>query len=117
MPMISDNFIGSIFLMIPFFVATITGQDLLGVINIAVAPLTVSGLVTLIITWLLYFAGILAFIFLVISGITYITASGDPDKIKKAQAGLVSAIIGIIIISLSFVILKAAGWFVTTSLT
>lgn len=103
--------------MIPFFVATITGEDLKGVINIALVPTTLSGLVTLIISWLLYIAGILAFIFLVISGITYITASGDPERTRKAQAGLISAIIGIIIISLSYAILRAAGWIVTTGLT
>jgi glucan phosphoethanolaminetransferase (alkaline phosphatase superfamily) len=103
--------------MIPFLVTTITGQDLLGVINIATAPTSLTGLVTLIISWLLYLAGILAFIFLVISGITYITASGDPERTRKAQAGLISAIIGIIIISLSYVILRAAGWITTTSLT
>lgn len=95
---------------------TITGEMLGGAINVATAPVTIFGLVTLIITWLLYFAGVLAFIFLVISGITYITAGGNPEQTKKAQAGLINAIIGIIVISLSFVILRAVGWIVPQGL-
>ena len=49
--------------MIIDFVATITGQDLVGVLDVSFPPCHIqSG--DLIITWL-YFAGVLAFIFLV----------------------------------------------------
>lgn len=94
-----------------FILATITGQDLVGIINVSTTPLGITGLVTLIVTWLLYFAGVLAFIFLVISGITYITAGGNPEQAKKGQQGLINAIIGIIIVALSFAILRAVGRF------
>ncbi|MCL5410726.1 MAG: hypothetical protein M1324_02620 [Patescibacteria group bacterium] len=99
--------------MAPILLATITGQDLVGIINVSTTPLGVTGLVTLIITWLLYFAGVLAFIFLVVSGIMYITAGGNPEQSKKAQQGLINAVIGIIIISLAFAILRAVGSFTT----
>lgn len=96
-----------------FPLITITGEQLIGVINVALTPVTIFGLVTLIITWLLYIAGVLAFIFLVVSGISYITAGGNAEQSKKAQQGLINAIIGIIIITLSFAILRAFGWLTT----
>jgi hypothetical protein len=95
-------------------IATITGEQLAGVINVALTPVNIFGLVTLIVTWLLYFAGVLAFIFLVVSGIMYITAGGNPEQSKKAQQGLINAIIGIIVITLAFVILRTVGNFVST---
>ena len=101
-------------MIIDFFVATITGQDLVGILDVSTAPLSIFGLITLIITWLLYFAGVLAFIFLVVSGIMYITAGGNPEQSKKAQQGLINAIIGIIIITLAFVILRTVGNIVDT---
>ncbi len=101
-------------MIIDFFVATITGQDLVGVLDVSTAPLSIFNLVTLIITWLLYFAGVLAFIFLVVSGIMYITAGGNPEQSKKAQQGLINAIIGIIIVTLAFVILRTVGNIVDT---
>jgi len=95
-------------MIFPLF--TITGEQLGGAINVALTPVSIFGLVTLITTWLLYIAGVLAFIFLVVAGISYITAGGNPEQSKKAQQGLINAIIGIIIISLSFAILRAFGW-------
>ena len=51
---------------------------------------------------LLLIAAILATIFLVYSGIQYITASGEPAKATAARTGIVNAIIGIIVIILAF---------------
>lgn len=70
---------------------------------------SVSSFLTVVISWILYFAGILAFIFLVYSGILYITSGGSADQQKKAQSGLISAIIGIVIITLSYAILRAVN--------
>ena len=50
-------------MIIDFCRYKITGQDLVGVLDVSTAPLSIFNLVTLIITWLLYFAGVLAFIF------------------------------------------------------
>lgn len=97
--------------------SAVTGADLIGAIQVVTTPFTITNLVTLLITWLIYFAGVLAFVFLVISGIIYITAGGDPEKVKRGQQGLVSAIIGIIIITLSFLILRAFGWIALNGIT
>jgi len=59
-------------------------------------------------------AGILAFFYLVYAGILYITSGNNPDQAKKAQAGLVNVIIGIIIITLSYVIVRTVGNIITT---
>ncbi len=47
-------------------------------------------------------AGALAVIFLIYSGIQYITAGGDSAKATSARTGIVNAIIGIIVILLAF---------------
>lgn len=88
-------------------VLAITGAQVGSSIVVAETPLSISNLVTLIITWVIYVAGVLAFLFLVYSGILYITAGGNSEQAKKAQAGLVNAVIGIIIVVLSYVILRA----------
>lgn len=49
-------------------------------------------------------AGILAVIYLLYSGIIYITAGGNPDNAKKGQQGVINAIIGIVIIVLAYFI-------------
>ena len=55
---------------------------------------------------LLWVSGILAIIYLIYSGILYLTAAGNPDSAKKGQQGLVNAIIGIVIIVLAYVIAR-----------
>lgn len=72
-------------------------------------PYTLSGLISLIVSWLLVIAGALAFIFLVYAGILYITSGGNSEQQKKAQSGLVSAIIGIIVIVLAYVLVRVAN--------
>jgi len=57
---------------------------------------------------ILLLAGILAVFYLIYSGIQYITSAGNPDKIKSARAGIINAIIGIIIIVAAFFIIRFA---------
>ncbi len=68
---------------------------------------SIEALITRIVSWILYIAGALAFIYLVVSGISYITAAGNAEQAKKGQQGIINAVIGIIIVTLSFVILQA----------
>lgn len=56
---------------------------------------------------LLLFAGPLAVLFVVISGFYYITAGGNEEQAEKGKKGLVNAVIGIIIILLSYTIVTA----------
>ncbi|MEI7792416.1 MAG: hypothetical protein WCI57_02970 [Candidatus Berkelbacteria bacterium] len=59
----------------------------------------------------LMIAGMLAFLYLVYSGILYITSAGDTEKAKKAQTGFINVIIGVVVISLSYVIVRTVGTF------
>ncbi len=71
--------------------------------------LTIGNLVDVVISFILYGAGILAIIYLLYAGVMYITAAGDETKAVKARTGIVNAVIGIIIILLAFVIEKAVA--------
>lgn len=64
----------------------------------------VAGLLINIINWFLYFAGGLAVIAIIYSGIMYITSSGNPEKAQKAKSNLVWAIIGLLVILLALAI-------------
>jgi threonine/homoserine/homoserine lactone efflux protein len=61
-----------------------------------------------IINFLLVIVGIIAFIYLIYSGILYITAAGSPDQAKKAQQGVISVVVGLIVVALSYAIIKFA---------
>lgn len=75
---------------------------------------TVGDYVTKFIDLILYAAGIAAVIYLLYAGILYITSAGDEAKAAKGRQGLTYAIVGIVIITLAFVIEKVvAGIFVT----
>lgn len=59
-----------------------------------------------VIEWILGFAGALAALAIIYSGIMYITAGGDAEKALKARKNFLWAVIGIVIIVLSFVIFE-----------
>ena len=51
-------------------------------------------------------AAIVAFFYLVVSGFQYITAGGDAAKAQTARQGIVNALIGIVVILVSYIILR-----------
>lgn len=53
-------------------------------------------------------AGILAVIYLLWSGVQYITAGGNADRVKAARQGIINAVIGIIILFAAFFIVRFA---------
>lgn len=57
--------------------------------------------------WVSIAAGVLAFAFLLYSGFVYLTAGGNAEAAKKGQAGILNAIIGLIIIALAYTISTA----------
>jgi hypothetical protein len=63
-------------------------------------------LATVILNFVILIAGILAIFYLIWAGIQYITASTDEEKAKKARAGIYNAVIGIVVIVLSYVIVQ-----------
>lgn len=52
------------------------------------------------------FAGIAALIFIIISGIKFLTSGGDPKQVEGARNTMTYAIIGLVVILLSFAILN-----------
>lgn len=57
---------------------------------------------------ILIIAGALAVIYLIYSGILYITAAGNPDSAKKGQQGIINAVIGIVIIIAAYFLVRVA---------
>ncbi len=58
-----------------------------------------------VVNYMLIIAAIVAIIFLIYSGILYLTAAGNEANADKGKKGIINSIIGIIIIVLAFVIL------------
>ncbi len=50
-----------------------------------------------IIQWLFVILLVVAVIFIVIGGLMYVTAQGDPEKVKKASQYVLYALIGVIV--------------------
>lgn len=65
---------------------------------------TVGGLIVLVVNVLLLIAGSIAVIFLIIGGYRYIVAHGKEEAMESAKKTMSGAIIGLIIIVLSFAI-------------
>lgn len=58
----------------------------------------------------LVFAGIVALYFIIISGIKFITSGGDPKAVEGARKTLMFAIIGLLIVLLSFFVVSVIGY-------
>ncbi|MCX6808321.1 MAG: hypothetical protein NTW50_01470 [Candidatus Berkelbacteria bacterium] len=68
---------------------------------------TIGTIVGTAINWVSLIAGVVAFFYLIYSGFLYLTAGGNADAAKKGQQGILNAIIGIVIIALSYAIFTA----------
>jgi hypothetical protein len=58
-----------------------------------------------IVTLVLGFAGLMLFIMLIVGGIKYITAGGEPKALESARKTITSAIAGIVLVALTYLIL------------
>ena len=65
-----------------------------------------GGLIYRIISLLLFVAGALAVLFVIIGGYQYITAAGNEEASEKGKKTLVNAIIGVVLIILAYVIIN-----------
>ncbi|MBR3252697.1 hypothetical protein IKF84_01325 [Candidatus Saccharibacteria bacterium] len=65
-----------------------------------------SGAITTIINAVIGILGIVAAIFIVVGGVNYMTSAGDASKVEKAKKTILWAVIGLIIASLTFVIVN-----------
>jgi len=68
---------------------------------------SITGIVLNILLWILYIFGIIGIIGFVISGILYLTAAGDEDRMASAKRALQYSIIGVIVGLVGVVILQA----------
>ena len=67
---------------------------------------TASQLAIQIINLMLMFSGIVAVFFIIIGGYQYLTAGGNSEQAEKGRTAVTNAIIGIVIIILSYVIIN-----------
>lgn len=76
---------------------------------------TLSGLILGIITLLLFFAGAVAILFIIIGGFWYITSAGNEEQAEKGKNALFNAIIGIVIILMSYAVVRVISNTVSSS--
>lgn len=63
-----------------------------------------SALVNQLINWFIGVSGFVAVIFVVVGGVGYMTSRGDPGRLQKAKSTILYALIGLIIVALSWAI-------------
>lgn len=62
-----------------------------------------------IVTAALVFVGVVAVFLIILSGIKFITSAGDPKQVEGARNTLTYAIIGLVVVLLSFLIINVIG--------
>ncbi len=63
---------------------------------------TIGDIISALLPYMFVIAGLGLFIFLIIGGFGLLTSGGNPDKVKSAQGKITSAVIGFIIIFVSY---------------
>lgn len=83
--------------------------------------ISLPGIVSTLVKLILVLAALIAFIFLVIGGIKWITSGGDKEKTAVAQSTLTAALIGLVIVFGAWAIIRLIEAFfgveILTSLT
>ncbi|HKZ34531.1 MAG TPA: pilin [Patescibacteria group bacterium] len=83
----------------------------LGQYNVPSSGISLANTVSVLVTLFLTIVSILAFIYLVLGGIRYITAGGDPKQIKAAKDQLTYAVIGLVVAIMSFAVINVFSEF------
>ena len=63
-------------------------------------------LIATIINWLLMFSGLVTVVLIIYAGIRFVSSGGDPKQVEGAKKILTYAILGLILIFLSFAIVR-----------
>ena len=92
----------------PFaFAQVLDGNIRPGAGNRAIAPDTpIGAIVSFIVSFIIVIAFLAALLFIVIGAFQWITSGGDKQKVADARNHIIAAIIGLIVIALSFVIIN-----------
>lgn len=64
------------------------------------------GVIAIIINIAFALAGLVAVVFLIMGGYSYVTAGGNPEQIEMAKARIVNSIIGMVVILVSYLIVQ-----------
>ena len=96
-----------------FLAIVIVGQSLAALAQEAPIPLTnplkggtdISAIVGNVISWVLRFLGVLAFVMFIYGGILWMTSGGKSDQITKGKDTLVWAVAGLALVFFSYAIL------------
>lgn len=67
---------------------------------------TLGGIIIRVIEIALAIAGLIAILFVIIGGFRYVTAAGNEEAAESAKKTILNAIIGVVVIILSYVILR-----------
>jgi hypothetical protein len=72
----------------------------------------ISRLIANVVLILVSAAGALAIIFIIVGGIFYVTAAGDPARLKRAKEIIMQSVVGLLVISLAYAVVTfIAGQF------
>lgn len=72
------------------------------VATLACIPIVIKNLIQ----WALIFAGVIAVFLIIYAGFKFVTSKGDPQEVDNAKKTLTYAIVGLLLILLSFAILN-----------
>jgi len=72
---------------------------------------TVPSIISAAITWILVLSALVAFLFLILGGIKWITSGGDKESTAKAQGTITAALIGLAVVFSAWAILKLLEYF------
>lgn len=67
---------------------------------------TATELIISVINLMLFFAGMVAVVFIIVGGYWYITSAGNEEQAEKGKGAMVNAIIGIVVIVLSWTLIS-----------
>ena len=76
---------------------------------------TLTGLLRQVIQFLLDFAGIVSVVILIVGGFWYITSSGSEEQAEKGKKAIINAIIGLLVVILSYAIVTIISGTLTTN--
>lgn len=81
-------------------------QNLLNQITPSWAPTSLTGAIQVILSSVLAIVLLIALVMLIIGGIRYTTSSGNADAVKGAKNQILYAIIGVVVVVLSFAVVQ-----------
>ena len=73
------------------------------------AGIDTENLISTVVGFLTIVAGISFILYFIIAGFSWITAGGDLEKVKKAQANITNALIGLIIVAIAYTVTAIVG--------